>query len=334
MSAPRPKLAKLRLWLATLVVAAASGQAVAQSYNISMTNSSRPNIGTVSSGVSGDTVFDISTSGVITKASGTGTRISSGTSTATVTISCGNQNQCNSATLNVTITATGSPTGRAGIVRNFDVGGGTASISNKVIGANSTTFKIGAIGKNASKTFNVGMDFPIEAAGPTGSASSSYVMSFDPSSGNDDETETGTAIATVVRSISLEEDSALSFGAIVRPSSGSATVTVNASTGDRTFTGSAVGLAVPAPMRATYTVQGEGARTVSINVPTTITMTRSGGGTLTITTTKTFSGTPSLSGSVGGDGTYSFGVGGSMPLTSSTSPGAYSGTFTITATYN
>lgn len=333
MTAPRAKFAKLRLWFLALIAAIAfSGPAVAQTFTYAIT-SSKPNLGDVSSGDSGDTVFDVSSSGVITKVSGTGSRISTGTSVATVTITCNNNNGCNSATISVTITATGSQIGRAGVLSDFDVGGGNAAITNEVIGANSTTFKVGAIGKSNSKTFNIGMQMPIEATGTTGTAQSSYLVSFNASSGNDSSV-TGTAVANVVRSLDIVENEDLSFGKFVRPASGSSTVTVSASTGLRTFTGSAVGISSPSPTRASYTVSGEGGRALSISVPSSFVMTRAGGGSLTITTTNTVPASPTLSGSSGVGGSLTFYVGGSMPVTSSTSPGAYSGTFTITATYN
>lgn len=334
MTVLRSTFARARLGLVALLFGAVSGQALAQSYTYSLNSTARPDLGTVSSGATGDTVFDITTGGVISKVSGTGARISAGTSIVTVTVSCGSQNACGTATIAATITRSGTPTGRAGPLGNFDVGGGTATITNKVIGSTTTTFTIGTIGKNSSKTFNVGMDFPIKATGSTGVASSSFTLSFDPNAGNDFDTLSGAAKATTVRSISIDETSALSFGSMVRPGSGSSTVTISAVDGARSFTGSAVGIATPTATRATYTVEGEGARAISINVPTSITLTRAGGGTLTVTTTKTFSGTPTLSGSAGRDGSYSFGVGGSMPITSSTTTGAYTGTFTITATYN
>ena len=333
MSISRAIIARLRVGIAALLLGVGlAGAAAAQTYTYSIT-ASRPNLGDVSSGASGDTIFDVTSGGVITKVSGSGSRITTGTSVATITVSCGNQNACNSTTMAVTVTATGSQTGRAGVLTDFDAGGGTATVSNEVIGANSTTFTLGAIGKNGNKTFNLGLQMPIKSTGTTGTAQSSFLVTLNAAAGNDGSL-TGTAVANVVRSLSLSENSALSFGAMVRPSSGSSTVTIDATTGARAFTGAAVGIAAPAATRATYTVTGEGARAVSITVPTTITLTRSGGGTLTITTTKTFSGTPSLSGSTGADGSYSFGVGGSMPITSSTSPGSYTGAFTITATYN
>lgn len=311
---------------------AVAGAAAAQTYTYSIT-SSKPNLGDVSSAASGDTVFDVTSAGVISKVSGSGTRISTGSSVATVTITCGNQNACNSATLSVTITATGSQTGRAGVLNDFDAGGGTATITNEVIGASSTTFTVGAIGKSANDTFNVGLRMPIKATGTTGSAQSSFLITLNASSGNDG-TLTGTSIANVVRSLSVTENSPLSFGAMVRPSSSTSTVTVNATTGVRTLTGSAVGVSSPTPTRANYTVSGEGGRAMSISVPSSFVMAGPSGSNLTITTTNTVPGSPTLSGSTGGSGTLSFSVGGAMTMSSSTPPGAYSGTFTITATYN
>lgn len=333
MSVFRSKSSKLRLALATLFLAfMAAGQAAAQTYTYAIT-ASKPNLGDVSSGASGDTVFDVTSAGAITKVSGSGTRISSGTSVATVTITCGNQNACNSATINVTITATGTPTGRAGTLNDFDVGGGNASISNEVIGATSTTFRVNAIGKNSSDTFNMGLRMPIKSTGTTGTAQSNFLITLNASSGNDGAL-TGTAVANVVRSLTITENDDLSFGKMVRPSSGSSTVSINASTGLRTLTGSAVGISSPSPTRASYTVSGEGGRALSISVPSSLVMSGPSGSTLTITTTNTVPVSPTLSGSTGVDGSLTFYVGGSMPLTSSTLPGAYSGTFTVTTTYN
>jgi hypothetical protein len=333
MSISRAIIARLRVGFAALLLGVGlAGAAAAQTYTYAIT-ASKPNLGDVSSAASGDTIFDVTSGGVITKVSGSGTRISAGTSVATITITCGNQNACNSATLNVTVTATGSQTGRAGVLSDFDAGGGTATISNKVIGANSTTFTVASIRKNSNKTFNIGLQMPIKATGTTGSAQSSFLITLNASAGNDGSL-TGTAIANVVRSLSVTENSALSFGAMVRPSSGSSTITVNATTGIRTLTGSAVGVSSPTPTRANYTVSGEGGRTMSISVPSSFVMSGPSGSNLTITTTNTVPGTPTLSGSTGAGGTLSFSVGGAMTLLSSTPPGAYSGAFTITATYN
>lgn len=151
---------------------------------------------------------------------------------------------------------------------------------------------------------------------------------------------TTSASATIFRPITLTKDSDLRFGTIVRPASGSDTVTISAADGSRALsTNNAVALtsgAHQSPTRATYTVSGEGGQAFSISVPASFNMTRSGGAeTLTITlTASAASGT--LSGSLGNasSGTASFGVGGAMPITSSTASGAYSGSFITTVSYN
>lgn len=153
-------------------------------------------------------------------------------------------------------------------------------------------------------------------------------------------TSTTSASATIFRPITLTKNSDLRFGTIVRPATGSDTVTINAADGARELsTNNAVALtsgAHQSPTRATYTVSGEGGQAFSISVPASFNMTRSGGAeTLTITlTASAASGT--LSGTLGNasSGSASFGVGGAMPLTSSTASGAYSGSFITTVSYN
>lgn len=153
-------------------------------------------------------------------------------------------------------------------------------------------------------------------------------------------TSTTSASATIFRPITLTKDSDLRFGTIVRPATGSDTVTISSADGSRSLsTNNAVVLTSgihQAPTRATYTVSGEGGQAFSISVPPTFNMTRSGGAeTLTITlTASAASGT--LSGTLGSasSGTATFGVGGAMPITSTTASGAYSGTFVTTVAYN
>ena len=143
---------------------------------------------------------------------------------------------------------------------------------------------------------------------------------------------------TIFRPITLTKNSDLSFGTVVRPISGSGTVTISQTDGTRTNTGSLALLTTgpnAAASRATYTVNGEGGQGFSISVPATFDMTRSGGPsdiiTVTVVPTAT-SGT--LSSTLGNGGTASFGVGGTITVDSTTPSGAYSGTFTTTVTYN
>ncbi|WP_083770861.1 DUF4402 domain-containing protein [Phenylobacterium zucineum] len=327
---------QLRLAIQVMLIAllGQAGAAQAQTFGLGIT-ASRPDLGSVTSADVGDTVFRVdAATGAISKVSGGGARLGTGTSVVTVTVTCGNQNACNSRTLNGTISAVGTPTGRAGPMTNFDLAG---SVISNESGSNPRTFRVGAIGKNSSKTFTVGMDFPIKgdnAGGGTNAAQSSFTITLTPNGSGNTVSKTGTGLATVYRSLGIAKNSDLSFGRIVRPGSGNGTVTINAITGLRSLGGAAVGLPTPSPSRANYTVSGEGGRTLSVTIPSSIVMTREGGTeTLTVTTTNTAS-TPKLSSILGMAGTYTFSVGGSFPLDSTTASGAYSGVFNVSVAYN
>ena len=311
----------------------------AQTFSVSSISASTPNLGSVVSAVAGDTVFTISaSSGSVTRASGLGVRIGSTTTRALVTVACGNQGPCNNTSARIRIGNVGSPTKRARALTHFTVAAGTAVIASGPTGSNPIDFVIGPIGKNSSKTFYVGADFPIagEDSGlATGSASSGFYVYIAPNptvptSGSN----SGMAIATVYRPISVSKQSDLVFGAIVRPPTLSGSVTISAASGARTVSGGVVGLNVPTPTRAAFQVLGEGGRAISISVPATFVMSTSGGKTLTVTTSSTASGAQMLSGTLGSSGTLSFGVGGSIPIATATTTGAYSGVFDVTVVYN
>ncbi len=72
----------------------------------------------------------------------------------------------------------------------------------------------------------------------------------------------------------------------------------------------------------------------SVTVPAGFTMTRSGGiETLPVVlSASALSG--ALSGAVGSSGAANFSIGGALPLSSSTVPGDYTGTFNVTVGYN
>lgn len=149
-----------------------------------------------------------------------------------------------------------------------------------------------------------------------------------------------TATVTIFRPITLTKNTDLSFGTVVRPVTGSGTVTVSEVDGARSLSGSGALLNTGAPAtqaaagRATYTVNGEGGQTFSISVPANFNMTRTGGSeTITVILTPS-STTGLLSNALGQAGTASFGVGGQIPISSSTAGGAYTGAFTTTVAYN
>jgi hypothetical protein len=220
---------------------------------------------------------------------------------------------------------------------NFTVAMGTASLVGSASGTNPVSFTIGPIGKNGTKTFYVGMDVPIggdDSGKATGSASSGFYVyiAASPTTPTTGSTS-GLATATVRRRLSVSKASDLNFGTVVKPGSGSGTVAIDATTGARSFTGGALG--TPAAVsRAVYNITGEGGQAFSISIPSSFTMS-SGANSLTVTTTATASGAQVLSNSLGSAGSFpAIGVGGSFSVTSSTTSGAYSGTFAVTVNYN
>ncbi|MCR5880546.1 DUF4402 domain-containing protein [Phenylobacterium sp. J367] len=302
-------------------------------------SSSTPSLGEVASAASGDTVFRIAPStGAITKQSGNGARVSTGTSRATVTISCGNDNACNNDDVYIRVGA-GSVTGRAKALTNFTVSMGTATLKTAASGTNPINFRIGPIGKNSSKTFYVGADFPIGAdgTGSTGNATASfYVWADDVNPPNGSQSGSGTAVATVFRSLSLTKNSDLAFGRIVKPVSGGAvTVGLAAADASKTVPAGVAWLNLPLPTRASFSVSGEGGQTLAITVPSTFTMTGPSASSLTVTTNTFISGgNAQLSSILGNSGSLNFFVGGSFPISPTTRNGTYSGTFAVTVAYN
>ena len=138
---------------------------------------------------------------------------------------------------------------------------------------------------------------------------------------------------TIIQPITLTKNTDLTFGTIVKPTDTTTTVTINASTGARTFAGgNAVGGGTATSGRATYSVGGEGGQTFSISVPATFTLT-SGANTLTVTPVVSAA-TGTISGTLGSAGTANFGVGGSFAVATNTASGAYTGSFSATVAYN
>lgn len=311
---------------------ASAGQA--QTYGV---GTSGPAFGNVASAASGDTSYTINAStGAVTRNSGSGARVSTGTANATITITCGNTSSCNTKTVNVKVGSNGTISGRAKAITAFTASSGTATVS-ALTGTNPITFTLSAIGQNSSKTFKLGTTFIIEGddgGHAVGSAASGYYVSavaspnVPPSFGTN-----GNLTATVFRSMSMSKTSDLSFGRIVRPVSGSGSVSLAAANNARSSS-SVVWMTSPASTRAAYTVTGEGGKAISISVPATFVMQNPVGDTITVTTNNNVAVSPTLSSIAGQTGTYSFFVAGGFPVNSTTAPGAYTGTFTVTAAYN
>ena len=147
--------------------------------------------------------------------------------------------------------------------------------------------------------------------------------------------DTGTATVTILRPLTVTKNTDLKFGTVVEPAAGSATVTID-TTGTRTTTlvvgGAAVGV-------SDFTVAGEDGQAVTVSVPATFPINNtSGPGSLTVTTTgnTTNVGSHNLAGGtgLGSGGTLDVKVGGQITVLNTTNSGLYSGTFTVSASYN
>jgi hypothetical protein len=316
-------------WLAVALLAAAP--ASAQVIAIVSVDAGTPNLGTVASAASGDTVFRIAAdTGQVTKLSGAGARTSGGTTRGHVTVTCTGSDLCSIAEATVTITHVGLPTGRARALDNFTIApGSNPPTLGTPSGTDPITFTISGIPRDATRDFYVGADFAVADSGTSGPATSGFLVSV-PLGGL-----AGTAQATVLRPLSLSKSADLSFGTIIPPSSGSGSVTLDASDASLAVTGTgARAIATPAPNLAEYTVTGEGGQSFAIDMDLETTFDMTGPATLPVTLNTNADASPVLVGLPTQQGSYSFRVGGSFPIAHDTPAGAYSGTFVVTVVYN
>ncbi|MBS0333588.1 MAG: DUF4402 domain-containing protein [Proteobacteria bacterium] len=305
----------------------------AQAASLYTVNVASADLGVVTSAASGDTVFRIDpTAGSVTTVSGSASRSSNGSTRATVTIGCAPQvaGDCTK-NVNVRLTAAGASSGRGRALTRLTFVMGTAVLAGGPGPPGQAAFTIAPIGPNASVTFFVGGDFGIagdDSGLPTGLAEADFTAAASetaPISGG-----TGRFLATVIRSIAVSKTSDLSFGRVERPVSGAGSVTIDAATGARSLI-NAVGLDSPAPTRATFSITGEGGQAFTVTMPASFTM--NGPQTLTVATSSSAA-SPVLSGSLGSQGSFVFGVGATAPLNATTPSGDYSGSFTVTVAYN
>lgn len=140
----------------------------------------------------------------------------------------------------------------------------------------------------------------------------------------------GSATSIVIAPLAITHDTGavLSFGTILANGGGTLTLT----------TGNVLsGLGAAASFRSSptsvdsFSVSGEPSRAITITAPTSITLTRSGGTeTMSISNITGTTGPATLSTS----GSYSFKVAGTLNVGNGQLHGSYSGTYTVTATYN
>jgi hypothetical protein len=148
--------------------------------------------------------------------------------------------------------------------------------------------------------------------------------------------DTASVSATIIRPISITKTTDMAFGTIVRPATGSATVTLGT---DGNVTGvTTVGAGRTA---AVFGVAGEGGQTYTIGEVATLTGPSSTSLTLTLTkaatggtiSTTAAGGTGVLSNALGAPGAATLTYGASFPVTSTTATGAYTGSLIATVNY-
>jgi hypothetical protein len=169
-------------------------------------------------------------------------------------------------------------------------------------------------------------------------AAAAAIASVAPASAQSNTaSDSATASITLLQPMKVTKNADLAFGTVVKPSTGLGSVSVSpAAAAVRTPSGGVVALASPVFSAAKFTVEGEGNQSVNINIPATVVLDGPPGATLTLTTTTNLA-TPAatvLTGSLGATGNAIVYVGGSIPIDSSATTGAYSKAFTVTATYN
>lgn len=145
-----------------------------------------------------------------------------------------------------------------------------------------------------------------------------------------------TGSTTIIQPVTVAKTSDLVFGRVVRPTTGSDTISItNASDTVTAAGGTAVPIATSGvtTSRAKFTVAGEGGQTVSVTVPATFSMTGSGNA-IVVTLSGDKTGSQALGGTLGTSSSIVVNVGGSFPLASTQATGAYSGSFTVSAAYN
>lgn len=144
---------------------------------------------------------------------------------------------------------------------------------------------------------------------------------------------TTTGTTTILQPVTIAQNSPLAFGRIVRPTTGTGTVTIGTGADTVTTTGGAVNLA-STTSRARYTVTGEGAQTVSVAMPTSFNLSRTGAPDIAVTLTRNPAGVLTLSSTAGSTGTAALDIGGSFSISSTTMTGDYAGTFAVSVAYN
>jgi len=154
-----------------------------------------------------------------------------------------------------------------------------------------------------------------------------------PAFAQDSDSADANGSTTIIQPLTIAKDADLSFGRIVKPTTGTGTVAIANSSDSVTAGSGAVALTDIPTSRAKFTIDGEGGQGITITVPADFDL-DNGTDTITVTLDADRPASDALSGSVGGDGTRALNIGGSFDLPDDVSTGEYTGQFTVTVAYN
>ena len=323
-----------------------AAQAAIPTYNVTVTTA--PNFGNVVSAYTGSTIYTVSPVDGSTTRSGSAVRLSTGDTRAKITVTCvlsvgEDANDCATNRPLIFITA-GATVNRVGPLNNFTVSLITDTYDHNPTFGNPINFALQPITEHGgtSAQFYLGFDFTVlgnDSVKNTGVSTAAFSFETCASnggvclSGATHKFFSGSAAATVFRPILMSNPQVLNFGRIIRPKTGSTgSVTLDPASGVRTAANGASFVSTPSATAAVFGVTGEGGQVFSINIGALV-MTGPGGAVVTPTLTSTDTGA-SLSSSLGSGGSFSFKVGGTVPLSSTTPDGAYSGSYSVLVQYN
>lgn len=136
----------------------------------------------------------------------------------------------------------------------------------------------------------------------------------------------------IIQPLTLTKNTDLAFGRVVKPRTGTGTVSIANNSNTVVAGAGAVALSGVTTSRATLTISGEGAQVVSLTIPASFNLTR-GASTITVTLSPDLGTTTTMPGTFGTTGTRNLNIGGSLNLPSAQASGAYTGSFTVIAAY-
>ena len=291
-------------------------------------------LGRVAQAPSATSTLTLSTGGVLS-VSGGAAIFGATTDVYTVTIKCANGGGLCPASPEVFLSVNSS-TGCLQTITAFTEGNGTETVGTVGGTTLAPTFNLTPnIANGSTGTFVVGFTAPLKSAAActtTGAATTTFTVGVAKSgAGSATSSLSSSPSITVYRPIAVSSTANMAFGSIVKPATGSGTVTL--SNGNVLTTSSGTILTSTSHTVAGFSVTGEGGEAFTLTVPTTFVMT-SGTNSLTVSTLPTASGTQTLSSSVGSAGSLTLAVGGTFPISTATVNGAYTGNLVVTVAYN